>query len=54
MSSDEIVPSPPYRKDVSCNAGEHVLHMGGRYDAWIPVPVIPAREAPRGAPDASR
>lgn len=41
VASDEIVPSPPYRKDVSCNRGRHVLHVGGGYDAHLLVPRIP-------------
>jgi hypothetical protein len=27
----------------SVNAGRHILHTGGRYDAHLLVPVIPAR-----------
>lgn len=53
VSSDEIIASPPYRKDVSCNQGEHVLHMGGEYDSWLLVPMIPAREGGRAVSDVS-
>jgi predicted acyl esterase len=42
VSGDEIIPSPPYRKDVSCNRGRHVLHVGGPYDSHLLVPRIPA------------
>ncbi|MCC6765611.1 MAG: CocE/NonD family hydrolase [Deltaproteobacteria bacterium] len=42
VAADEIIPSPPYRKDASCNRGRHVLHVGGRYDAHLLVPRIPA------------
>ena len=38
IASNEIIPSPPYRKDVSCNHGEHVLHFGGEYDSYLLVP----------------
>jgi len=41
-ASNEIIPSPPYRKDVSCNHGEHVLHFGGKYDSHLLVPRIAA------------
>lgn len=41
VASDEIVASPPYRKDVSSNRGRHVLHAGGAYDAHLLVPRIP-------------
>jgi len=42
MASNEIIPSPPYRKDVSYNHGEHVLHFGGNYDSHLLVPRIAA------------
>jgi predicted acyl esterase len=42
IASNEIIPSPPYRKDVSCNQGEHVLHFGGDYDSHLLVPKIPS------------
>jgi hypothetical protein len=42
IASNEIIPSPPYRKDVSCNHGEHVLHFGGNYDSHLLVPRIAA------------
>jgi len=41
-ASSEIIPSPPYRKDVSFNHGEHVLHFGGNYDSHLLVPRIAA------------
>lgn len=41
VASDEIIPSPPYRKSVSCNRGVHVLHFGGEFDSHLLVPVIP-------------
>ena len=44
IASNEIIPSPPYRKDVSCNHGKHVLHFGGNYDSHLLVPKIPAIE----------
>ncbi len=40
IASDEIIPSPPYRKDVTCNRGRHVLHLGGPYDSHLLVPRI--------------
>ena len=44
IASNEIIPSPPYRKDVSCNHGKHVLHFGGDYDSHLLVPKIQSRE----------
>ncbi len=49
ISSDEIIPSPPYQKDVSVNRGRHVIHYGGDYDSHLLVPIVPAR-LPRDAP----
>jgi hypothetical protein len=40
IASDEIIPSPPYKKSVDCNHGMHVLHFGGRYDSYLLVPKI--------------
>lgn len=40
VASDEIIPSPPYRKDVSFNRGTHVIHCGGACDSHLLVPVI--------------
>ena len=42
IASDEIIPSPPYRKSVECNHGKHVLHFGAEYDSYLLVPEIPA------------
>ena len=42
ISSNEIIPSPPYVKDVSTNRGIHVIHCGGDHDSHLLVPVIPA------------
>ncbi len=41
VSSDEIVSSPPYRKDVSVNRGVHVIHCGGDRDSHLLVPIVP-------------
>jgi len=41
IASDDIIPSPPYKKDVSFNHGKHVLHFGGEYDSYLLVPKIP-------------
>ena len=41
ISSDEIIPSVPYKKDVSCNAGRHVFHCGGKYDSYVMIPTVP-------------
>jgi uncharacterized protein len=49
VASDEIIPSPPYRKDVSPNRGTHVLHIGGRYDSSLLVPVIPVHSERRNS-----
>jgi predicted acyl esterase len=40
IASDEIIPTLPYKKDVSCNHGEHVLHFGGNYNPYLLVPKI--------------
>ncbi|MYJ72971.1 MAG: CocE/NonD family hydrolase [Rhodospirillaceae bacterium] len=42
VSPNEIVPSPPYRKNNACNRGLHVAHAGGSYDSHLLIPVIPA------------
>ncbi len=42
VSPTEIVHAPIFGKDASLNAGRHVLHFGGRFDAHLLVPVIPA------------
>ena len=44
IAADEIIPSPPYKKDTSFNRGQHVLHFGGEYDSYLLVPRIPSRE----------
>jgi len=44
IASEEIIPSPPYKKSVDCNHGKHVLHFGGKYDSYLLVPKIPSRE----------
>ena len=41
LASDEIISSPPYRKDASCNHGKHVLHIGGEYGSYLLVPQMP-------------
>jgi hypothetical protein len=38
----EVVPSPPFVKANGCNRGVHVIHVGGRYDSHLLIPVIPA------------
>ena len=43
IASDEIIPSPPYKKLVDCNHGMHVLHFGEKYDSYLMVPRIPSR-----------
>jgi putative CocE/NonD family hydrolase len=47
VASDEIIPSPPYRKSVDCNHGKHVLHFGGEYSSYLLIPKIPLRENSR-------
>jgi len=42
ISSNEIIPSPPYVKDVSINRGMHIVHCGGDNDSHLLVPIIPA------------
>lgn len=40
VSSEEVVRSPIFRKDLSPNRGTHVLHYGGQHDARLLIPVI--------------
>lgn len=40
LSAKEIIPSPPYRKSADINSGNHVLHLGGKYDSYLLVPKI--------------
>ena len=44
IAPDEIISSPPYKKDASFNHGKHVLHFGGKYDSYLLVPEIQSRE----------
>jgi putative CocE/NonD family hydrolase len=44
IASSEIIPSPPYKKSIDCNHGQHVLHFGGKYDSYLLIPKIPSRE----------
>jgi predicted acyl esterase len=41
ISPREIVPSPPFVKDHSCNRGLHVIYVGGDTDSHLLIPVIP-------------
>ena len=41
VASDEIIPSPPYKKDASFNLGKHVLHFGEKYDSYLLIPKMP-------------
>lgn len=43
LAPNEIVSSPPFRKDVSPNRGTHRLRAGGAFDAHLLVPEILAR-----------
>jgi len=43
IASDEIIPSPPYKKTVEGNQGNHVLHFGGEYDSYLLVPRVPSK-----------
>jgi hypothetical protein len=40
VASYEIIPSVLYRKDASCNHGNHVLHFGGEYDSYLLIPKV--------------
>ena len=42
IAAEEIISSPPYRKDASFNRGKHVVHFGGEYDSHLLVPKIPS------------
>ncbi len=44
VASDDIIPSPPYKKDTSFNHGKHVLHFGGEYDSYLLMPKIRKRK----------
>ena len=40
VSSQEIIPSPPYFKEVSFNRGLHIIHYGGNFDSYLLVPIV--------------
>ncbi|MEO0539173.1 MAG: CocE/NonD family hydrolase, partial [Cyanobacteria bacterium P01_A01_bin.123] len=40
VSPREIIPSPPYFKDVSFNHGLYVIHVGGDFDSHLLVPKV--------------
>lgn len=40
VSSQEIIPSPPYCKDVAFNQGIHVIHYGGDFDSHLLIPQV--------------
>lgn len=40
ISSQKIIPSPPYFKDVSFNHGIHVIHYGGDFDSHLLIPQV--------------
>jgi len=45
LAAFEIFQSAPMMKDNSLNkGGRHVIHVGGEYDSYVQVPVIPARQ----------
>jgi uncharacterized protein len=41
IASDEIIPSPPYLKDVSINRGTHIVHCGGDRLSYLQIPIVP-------------
>jgi len=41
IAAEEIISSPPYRKDASFNHGKHVVHFGGKYNSHLLVPKTP-------------
>jgi uncharacterized protein len=43
IASNEIIPSPPYKKALACNYGKHGIHFGGKYDSYLLVPIIPVK-----------
>lgn len=43
ISSDEIIPSPPYKKSKDFNGGRHVLFFGEDYDSYLLVPKVPLK-----------
>ena len=40
VSPREVIPSPPYFKDVSFNRGLYVIHVGGDFDSHLLVPKV--------------
>ena len=44
IAPNEIIPTPPYKKTVEGNHGNHVLHFGGEYDSYLLVPRIPSKQ----------
>jgi putative CocE/NonD family hydrolase len=49
LASDEIIASPPYRKDTSPNRGTHVVHTGATFGSSLLVPVIHDRRTEASA-----
>ena len=45
VASSDIVHGPIFNKDTSVNSGLHVLHIGGDYDSYLLLPVVPAKKA---------
>jgi len=43
LASEEIIPSPPYRKSPAFNRGVHAFHCGAERDSFLLVPEIPSR-----------
>ncbi len=44
IASDEIIPTPPYKKTVEGNRGNHVLHFGGEYDSYLLIPKVQSKK----------
>ncbi|MEM6558699.1 MAG: CocE/NonD family hydrolase [Myxococcota bacterium] len=40
VSATDIVHAPIFKKDTGVNSGQHVLHLGGRYDSHLLIPRI--------------
>lgn len=40
VSPQEIIPSPPYFKDVSFNYGIYIIHIGGEFDSHLLIPKV--------------
>ncbi len=41
ISAQEIIPTPPFKKELNCQTGKHIIHFGGEYDSHLLIPIVP-------------